>query len=158
MSNWMGKKPENGSEETPEQKPTSPDAESGADLEKKNNTRYVIFLFHNLQRHCSLPDITREASLSASPLTWTCILLNFVRFDFVKHSYCYAYCHYSPWNCACALAKCVVNLTTSFAIVIAVSNCTPDAKSILSPHNSFWWTAFFVELNGYHFGEFSFWY
>ncbi|XP_012221526.1 synapse-associated protein of 47 kDa isoform X2 [Linepithema humile] len=42
MSNWMGKKPENGSEETPEQKPeqkpASPDAESGADLEKKNNT------------------------------------------------------------------------------------------------------------------------
>lgn len=40
VSNWMGKKPENGSEATPEvPKPTSPDVETGADLEKKNNTR-----------------------------------------------------------------------------------------------------------------------
>lgn len=42
VSNWMGKKPENGSETTPEQKPASPDAESGAESEKKNNTRYAI--------------------------------------------------------------------------------------------------------------------
>ncbi|XP_024882629.1 synapse-associated protein of 47 kDa isoform X2 [Temnothorax curvispinosus] len=39
VSNWMGKKPENGSEATPEEpKPLSPDVETGADLEKKNNT------------------------------------------------------------------------------------------------------------------------
>ncbi|XP_020280194.1 synapse-associated protein of 47 kDa isoform X2 [Pseudomyrmex gracilis] len=38
VSNWMGKKPENGSETTPEHKPASPDAESGAESEKKNNT------------------------------------------------------------------------------------------------------------------------
>lgn len=44
VSNWMGKKPENGSETTPEHKPASPDAESGAESEKKNNTRYVISL------------------------------------------------------------------------------------------------------------------
>ncbi|XP_077278093.1 synapse-associated protein 47kD isoform X2 [Temnothorax americanus] len=39
VSNWMGKKPENDSEATPEEpKPLSPDVETGADLEKKNNT------------------------------------------------------------------------------------------------------------------------
>ncbi|XP_025269587.1 synapse-associated protein of 47 kDa isoform X2 [Camponotus floridanus] len=40
VSNWMGKKPENGGEETAEQKPpvASPEAESAVDLEKKNNT------------------------------------------------------------------------------------------------------------------------
>ncbi|XP_050452067.1 synapse-associated protein of 47 kDa isoform X3 [Cataglyphis hispanica] len=38
VSNWMGKKPENGSEVTGEQKVTSPEAESAVDLEKKNNT------------------------------------------------------------------------------------------------------------------------
>ncbi|KAM0726641.1 Synapse-associated protein of 47 kDa [Formica fusca] len=38
VSNWMGKKPENGSEVTGEQKVASPDAESAVDLEKKNNT------------------------------------------------------------------------------------------------------------------------
>ncbi|XP_012533361.1 synapse-associated protein of 47 kDa isoform X2 [Monomorium pharaonis] len=40
VSNWMGKKPENGGEETPAEvpKPTSPDVETSADLEKKNNT------------------------------------------------------------------------------------------------------------------------
>ncbi|XP_071562814.1 synapse-associated protein of 47 kDa isoform X2 [Temnothorax nylanderi] len=39
VSTWMGKKPENGSEATPEEpKPLSPDVETGADLEKKNNT------------------------------------------------------------------------------------------------------------------------
>ncbi|XP_011876250.1 PREDICTED: synapse-associated protein of 47 kDa-like isoform X2 [Vollenhovia emeryi] len=39
VSNWMGKKPENGSEATPDvPKPTSPDVETGGDLEKKNNT------------------------------------------------------------------------------------------------------------------------
>lgn len=38
VSNWMGKKPENGGEETSEQKVASPEVESAADLEKKNNT------------------------------------------------------------------------------------------------------------------------
>lgn len=40
----MGKKPENGGEETGEQKPpvASPEAESAVDLEKKNNTRYAV--------------------------------------------------------------------------------------------------------------------
>ncbi|EGI57269.1 hypothetical protein G5I_14739 [Acromyrmex echinatior] len=40
VSTWMGKKPENGSgEPTPDMpKPTSPEVETSADLEKKNNT------------------------------------------------------------------------------------------------------------------------
>ncbi|XP_011342855.1 synapse-associated protein of 47 kDa isoform X2 [Ooceraea biroi] len=38
VSTWMGKKPENGSELPPEQKAASPEAETAADLEKKNNT------------------------------------------------------------------------------------------------------------------------
>ncbi|XP_018316207.1 synapse-associated protein of 47 kDa isoform X2 [Mycetomoellerius zeteki] len=39
VSTWMGKKPENGSEATPDMpKPTSPEVETSADLEKKNNT------------------------------------------------------------------------------------------------------------------------
>ncbi|XP_018402409.1 PREDICTED: synapse-associated protein of 47 kDa isoform X2 [Cyphomyrmex costatus] len=39
VSTWMGKKPENGSEPTPDvPKPTSPEVETSADLEKKNNT------------------------------------------------------------------------------------------------------------------------
>lgn len=43
VSNWMAKKPENGSEVTGEQqKVASPETEVAADLEKKNNTRYAI--------------------------------------------------------------------------------------------------------------------
>ncbi|XP_029154786.1 synapse-associated protein of 47 kDa isoform X4 [Nylanderia fulva] len=38
VSNWIGKKPENGSEVPGEQKVASPEVESAADLEKKNNT------------------------------------------------------------------------------------------------------------------------
>lgn len=39
VSNWMGKKPENGGEAPSDvPKPTSPDVETSADLEKKNNT------------------------------------------------------------------------------------------------------------------------
>ncbi|XP_011139407.1 synapse-associated protein of 47 kDa isoform X3 [Harpegnathos saltator] len=38
VSTWMGKKPENGSELPAEPKAASPDAETGGDLEKKNNT------------------------------------------------------------------------------------------------------------------------
>jgi len=45
VSTWMGKKPENGSEATPDvPKPTSPDVETSADLEKKNNTRYAALI------------------------------------------------------------------------------------------------------------------
>ncbi|XP_014474674.1 PREDICTED: synapse-associated protein of 47 kDa isoform X2 [Dinoponera quadriceps] len=38
VSNWMGKKPENGGELPAEPKAASPEAEIGGDLEKKNNT------------------------------------------------------------------------------------------------------------------------
>jgi hypothetical protein len=41
VSTWMGKKPENGSELTSEQKAASPEAEGAVDLEKKDNTRYA---------------------------------------------------------------------------------------------------------------------
>jgi len=41
VSTWMGKKPENGSELTSEQKATSPEGEGSADLERKDSTRYA---------------------------------------------------------------------------------------------------------------------
>lgn len=88
---------------------------------EKEQYQVHIFLCHNLQLHHSLTLLAKPVC----PLVhWpcACILLNFVRFD--KTLVLLRCCHCSSRNCA--LAKCIVNLTASFATAYTYT------KSILS--------------------------